>query len=190
MGVTAGKVRGIAGGGGLALRGGRLGAEVAVVDGFGDADPDIEEADAGDDAADGAVVEDVGEGGAGEDKGVVVPDAGPPGEDEDEDAEVDAEEDEDKEGDALEPDRGEAAEGTTAVGAGPRRAGWGAGSADGRCSCSANGCSPLTLAEGRDCAGRVCRIPHLRVEMWGTLAFVVEKRVSPLRFAAIGTTPW
>ncbi len=81
-------------------------AVVAVVDGFGDADPDVEEAEAGDEAADGSVVEDGGEGGVGVDAGVVVPDAGPPGEDGDEDAEVDAEQDEDEEGEALEPDGG------------------------------------------------------------------------------------
>lgn len=83
-----------------------LAAEVAVVDGFGDADPDVEEAETGDEAADGTVVEDGAEGGAGLDEGVVIPDAAPPGKDHDENAEVDAEEDEDEQRKALQPDRG------------------------------------------------------------------------------------
>jgi len=95
------------------------------VDGFGDADPDVEEAEAGDEAADGADVEEGAEGGAGLDEGVVVPDAAPPGKDHDEDAKIDAEEDEDEKGEALEPDGGGTAQRCALIGEEIRRAGLG-----------------------------------------------------------------
>ncbi len=79
-------------------------AIVTVVDSFGDADPDVEQAEAGDDATDGAVVQEGGYSGMSEDESVAVPDARPPGEHHNEDAKVNTEEDEDEEGEALEPD--------------------------------------------------------------------------------------
>ncbi len=75
-----------------------LRAEVAVVDGLGEADPDVEQAEAGDHAAHGAAVEDAGQLRPGKDERVVIPDARPPGQHSDKDAEVDAEEDKHEEG--------------------------------------------------------------------------------------------
>ena len=99
-----------------------LWAEVAVVNGFGETDPDIKQAEAGDHAADGAGVQDVRERGSGEDEGIVIPDARPPGEHGNEDAEVDTEEDKDEERQALKPNRGEAAERRTGLGVADRTA--------------------------------------------------------------------
>ena len=84
--------------------GGASAAEVAIVDGFGDADPNIQETEAGDDAADGTVIQDGGEGGVRPDKEIVVPNAAPPGKHGNEHAEVDAEQDEHEQGEPLEPD--------------------------------------------------------------------------------------
>ena len=81
-----------------------LASEVAVVNGFRDADPDVDEADAGDDASDGSFVEEGGKPRIGGHERVVVPEAGGPGQNHDQDAEVDAEEDEHTERDALQPD--------------------------------------------------------------------------------------
>ena len=74
------------------------------MDCLGDANPDVEEADAGEEAADGSVAQQGGEGGMVEDDGVVLPDAIQPGENGDEHADVETEDDEDDERRALQPD--------------------------------------------------------------------------------------
>ena len=75
------------------------------MDGLGDSNPYVEQADAGEDAADGTVAQGVAERGVVEDDGVGLPDAGPPGEDGDHAAKVDAEDDEHDQREALQPDR-------------------------------------------------------------------------------------
>ena len=77
----------------------------AVVDCFGDPDPDIEQAKAGDDAADGTQPQDRPELRVGREEHVLVPHVFPPRDDGDDNAEIDAEEDQDEEGDSLHPDR-------------------------------------------------------------------------------------
>jgi hypothetical protein len=74
------------------------------VDCFGDANPDIEEADAGEDAADGAETEEGLELRVVENDGVVLPDTLPPGKKSDHGAEIEAEDDQDEERETLQPD--------------------------------------------------------------------------------------
>jgi hypothetical protein len=93
------------------------------VDGFGDADPDVEQAEAGDDAAHRAEAQNGPELGMGVEEHVVVPDFLPPGQDGDHDSQLNAEEDEDEEGDALQPERarwGDELEWRLAAGSGGR----------------------------------------------------------------------
>src|SRR5215469_8517926 len=100
----------------MSLSGVRVSAAVvAVVYRLGDADPDIEQPQTGDNTAHGSVVQDPSERWMRDDEQVLVPDARPPGQDHDEHAEVDAEENEDEERETLEPDRSRAFNG----------AGWG-----------------------------------------------------------------
>ncbi len=73
---------------------------------FADADPDVDEAQAGDQAADPALADEVFQGGMGVEPGVLVPDAGRPGEDGEGGSDGEAEDDEDDEAHALEPDGG------------------------------------------------------------------------------------
>jgi hypothetical protein len=80
-----------------------LSTVVAIVDGLGDADPDVEQAEAGDKAAHSSVVEDGCEPGDAGDKHIAVPDPGPPGQNHDQDAEINAEQDQDEERQSLQP---------------------------------------------------------------------------------------
>ena len=73
------------------------------MDRLGDADPDVEQADAGDDAAHGPIVQHGGELGMRVHEQVVVPDARPPGHEHDEHTEVHAEQHQYKERQALQP---------------------------------------------------------------------------------------
>lgn len=67
------------------------------------ANPNIKQAKAGDDASDWAQAEDGPKAGVRGEKEVVVPDRGPPGQDGDDDAQVDAEDDQDEEAKAKKP---------------------------------------------------------------------------------------
>ena len=66
------------------------------MDRFGDADPDVEQAQARDDSANGSIVQNCREAGMRVEEHIVISDARPPGQHQNQHAEVDAEQDEHK----------------------------------------------------------------------------------------------
>ncbi len=76
------------------------------MDDFADADPDVEQAEASDQAANPALLEEIEDGGVRQHPAVLLPVAAPPGKPRQQASDIKAEDDEDAEAGALQPDGG------------------------------------------------------------------------------------